>query len=109
MKYFFNRIISSLLPSRDGREALENLQRDLEDPINFNIRKVEDESGKYLVAKSTNTGRKYIVTAGKDPIELDKHIKDAIFTAYKVPSIYCNYSLIKSGRERSRELQYATA
>lgn len=71
--------------------------------IEFQFNKEE----KSIIAVSKNFRYGSIVTSGKDLIELDKNIKDAILTAFEVPSSYAKEANIHSLRER-RE-QYALA
>ena len=53
-------------------------------PINFEKRQ---ENG-LIVARSTDFLQGTIVTCGEDEAELDGKIKDAILTAFEVPSSY---------------------
>ena len=73
--------------------------------IGFTIIESEDD---FLIAKSNNFRYGSIVTSGKDLKELDNNIKDAILTAFDIPSVYLAESkLHKKGSER--ELNYALA
>lgn len=81
------------------------------DGVDFDIRQVSDESGSYFVAESTNTPGKYIITTGKNLVDLDKNIKDAIFTAFEVPAFLCSDNDIKSNlveNDSKTVLKYAT-
>ena len=53
-------------------------------PIGFRYEKSEDG----IVAISKNFRYGSIVTSGKDATDLDKNIKDAILTAFEIPSSY---------------------
>lgn len=109
MKYLFYRLLS-YLPSRNGQHALNELKQTLNSQgINFEIKRVTDESGVYFMAESTNLKDKHIVTTGKSLAELDQNIKDAIFTIFKVPAYYCDESLINSPLlQNNIQLKYAT-
>jgi len=67
-----------------GLVELNNYFR-LHDPINFRIEKQEDGS---LVAISENFIYGSILTSAVDASELNEKIKDAILTAFEVPSSY---------------------
>ena len=70
--------------------------------INFNYEKQEDGS---IVAVSTDFKYGSIVTSGKDSKDLDEKIKDAILTAFEVPSSYAK----EAGIHRVAEAAYAFA
>jgi len=62
-----------------------------------------------LIAKSTNFKWGTIITEGKDEKELDENVKDAILTAFEVPSSYIKESgLRKIGALKDRR-EYAIA
>ncbi len=63
----------------------------LYDPIHFNHIKQADGT---IVAISENFVYGSIVTSGKDDAELDKNIRDAILTAFEVPSSYAKEAAI---------------
>lgn len=102
--------IISHFPSKNGQKTADELAAVLNNGgIQFEISKHDDESGKYFVAKSVNLEQGYIITSGKNLIELDKNIKDAIFTAFEVPAYYCDRIQITNANESIRELKYAAA
>lgn len=100
----------SYLPSQKGKEALLNLQKRLAlgGGVKFNFRHVVDESGDYIIAESENLEDKCIIVTGKTLAEVDKNIKDALFTAFHVPAYYVDYNCIKSPIKEKIELCYAT-
>ncbi|MDI6777564.1 MAG: hypothetical protein QMD77_00040 [Patescibacteria group bacterium] len=102
--------IASRFPSRGGAESLDDLIRFLSTHgINFRIEEIHDESGAYFIAESTNAPNKAIITSGKTVEELDKNIKDAIFTIFDVPSYYCDERVIRTTLpKKSVELVYAS-
>ncbi len=71
-------------------------------PINFRPEKQEDGS---IVAISENFRYGSIVTSGKNKHELDENIKDAILTAFEVPSSYAKEAEV----HRVTEKEYAFA
>jgi len=108
MKYI--NIIKSYLPSKEGKEALENLLFVLrESGVNVEIEEFSDETGRYSIANSTNLGNKEIITSGRSLEELDRNVKDAIFTIFKVPKYYVNFNLINSSLCPDKKLKYATS
>ena len=70
--------------------------------INFRHEQQEDGS---LVAISENFHFGSIITAAKKPEELDENVKDAILTAFEVPSSYAK----EAGIHRVGEKEYAFA
>jgi hypothetical protein len=71
-------------------------------PIKFKIEKQEDGN---LVAVSVDYKYGGIVTSAKNMEELDGEIKDAILTAFSIPSVYAKEAgVVKEG---SHELVYA--
>ena len=82
-----SNLICSYFPSRKGAEALNDLNYILSvrGGINFDTKKIKDESGEYYFAESNNIHHKSIIVTGKNLEELDKNIKDAIFALYQVP------------------------
>lgn len=72
------------------------------DPLNFRVEKQEDDS---LVAMSTNYRHGSIIAHAKNHGELDRQIKDAILTAFEIPSSYEREADIRS----NAELRYAPA
>ena len=108
MKNIYYKILS-YFPNKNGQEAFINLQKSLSQigGINFNIRRVKDESGEYFIAESVNLEKKHIVTTGKSLSDLDYNIKDAIFTSFHVPAYYCNFDSLVSPINNELKLQYA--
>lgn len=90
---------TSSVPS--GLSDLHHYFRTYE-PINFHIEKQEDGS---LVALSENFRYGRIITHAQNPIELNEKIKDAILTAFDVPSSYAQEAAVK----RTDEKEYAFA
>ncbi|MDO8489835.1 MAG: hypothetical protein Q7S47_00290 [bacterium] len=72
------------------------------DPLNFRFEKQDDGS---LVAMSTNFRYGSIIAHAKNHEELDKQIKDAILTAFEIPSSYERDADIRS----TAESRYAPA
>ena len=68
--------------------------------IKFNFTKSQDG---FIVAESENFRYGSIVTSGKDDKELDTNIKDAILTAFSIPSSYSKEAKIMNDLERARE------
>ena len=104
-----NKLISRF-PSKQGKKALKDLQYDLNHGgIDFELNQIKDSTGIYFVAKSKNAEKKRIITSGQTLGEVQENIKDAIFTAYEIPSCYTNYDLISSPVLQDKvELKYAT-
>lgn len=102
--------ILSYFPSRKGKDARKELQYilDVKGGIDFEIRQVIDETGRYLVAESVNLPTKHIITSGKDLVELEGNLKDAIFTAFQVPRFYCDEALLSAPISDRFRLKYAT-
>lgn len=65
--------------------------------INFEFHKNEDGS---YVAVSTDFRHGSIITQGKDLIDLDRNIRDAILTSFEIPYSYAKEAkLVKVGEE----------
>lgn len=95
MKNFINQFLTRL-PSKSGQKSLDQLLHQLSHGgINFKITSHQDDSQRYLMAEAGVAGR-FIVTSGKNLLELDQNVKDALFTAYRVPRFYCDNGLITS-------------
>ena len=71
-------------------------------PISFRNEIQEDGS---IITISENFRYGSIVTSAKDQIELEKNVKDAILTAFEVPSSYAK----EAGVHRVSEQEYAFA
>ena len=106
------QIIKKILfkfPSKRGEQELKSCLAFLANTgIEFEVTSHADETGKYFLAKSVGLDKGQIITSGANLIELDKNIKDAIYTAFNVPAYYCNYSKIRNINEPVRELKYVT-
>lgn len=72
-------------------------------PIHFEFKQ---EDGMW-VAVSTNFRQGSIVTYGKNREELDRNIKDAILTAFEIPSSYAKEAQIY--RTDEQQMEYALA
>jgi hypothetical protein len=86
-------------------QGLAELQRyfRIHDPIHF-IYHQEDGS---IVAISENFRYGSIVTSAKNMEQLDQNIKDAILTAFEIPSVYAKQAGIKRTDQLTTE--YAPA
>ena len=73
------------------------------EPINFKYEK----TGDLIIATSTNFRYGSIVTSGRNEEEVDKNIKDAILTAFGVPSSYSKEAKIQKVGERQKEYAFA--
>ncbi len=74
--------------------------------IRFDIR---PEDGAW-VAVSNNFRLGSIVTSGKSEKELDENIKDAILSAFEIPSVYLKEAgIAKEGERATQEAQYVAA
>jgi len=108
MQQIIKKILSKF-PTKQGEKQLQDCLAFLAtNGIEFKISQYNDETGKYFLAKSINVDQGKIITSGKNLVELDKNIKDAIYTAFDVPAYYCDYSRIKNINEPVHELKYAT-
>lgn len=98
MKVTKDRLVRSLLGQASvprGLFELLNYFR-IHGPINFQY---HHEDG-LMVAVSTNFRYGSIVAQGRDLAELDQDIKDAILTAFEVPSSYAKEArIVKEGEE----------
>lgn len=65
--------------------------------------KFHNENG-YIVAVSENFRHGSIVTQGRNLNELDKNIKDAILTAFEIPSSYAAEAKIRNEKEKEYAL-----
>ncbi len=64
--------------------------------INFSF---EEKDG-VVVAKSKNFRYGTILTTGKDLDEADRNVRDAILTAFEIPSVYVKEGLITKEGEK---------
>lgn len=74
----------------------------MNEPIEFRYEKQEDGS---LVAVSQNFRYGSIVTHARNQQELDENVKDAILTAFEIPSSYAKEAAV----HRVHEKEYAFA
>ena len=106
--YRLYKLLSYLNPKT--KQEAKNAFAELDNAgiLNFSIKEVREGDNIYYTAKFESID-KLIITSGEDLMELDKNIKDAILTAYKVPARYAELKTISSGliNEKST-LQYAT-
>ena len=72
-------------------------------PINFEFHK----DGDVITAVSTNFRYGSIITSGKNKEELDENIKDAIMTAFEVPSSYKKEAKISNVNSNEKEYAFA--
>lgn len=109
-KNFYNQIISHF-PSESGQKATDELLGVLNrGGIKIDVRFVQDESGAYYLAKSTDLPNKHIITTGKTLAELDTNIRDAILGIFQVPPYYCKQISINIPNLTEKiSLQYAAA
>lgn len=83
------RVKSRFISEKEARERLDDLRIELGRGVEFQITRV-DEDGGYYLAKSVNSSHGLIITSAEREEDLENKIKDAIFTAFEVPSQYCN-------------------
>ncbi|MBP7060654.1 MAG: hypothetical protein KBA91_01600 [Candidatus Moranbacteria bacterium] len=109
LKIVTDSIAKALLDGKGSvpRELLElNQYFRRNDPINFEFKK----EGGLIIGVSTNFRFGSIVSTGKNPAELDKNIKDAILTAFDVPSSYAKEAnVINVGANVAEKKSYALA
>lgn len=103
-KIIKDKIVRSILGASSVPRGLLEIQLYFRhnDPLNFRFEKQEDGS---LVAFSTNYRHGSIIVQAKNQEELDRQIKDAILTAFEIPSSYERDADIRS----TAELRYAPA
>lgn len=90
-----HRVQSYIATKNQAHNRLEDMLVELRGRgINFNIEKIEEDGQVYFVAKSVDYPRGAIITSGYTVEELDYNIKDAIFSAFEVPSRFCHPALI---------------
>lgn len=91
MNKIFQRIQSYLATPSQALERLDDLGVELSQRgLSFNIRSIEEDGKKYLYAESVDYPRGHISAVGSTEEELEKELKDAIFTAFEVPVRYCD-------------------
>ena len=95
MNKIIQRIQSYFATPLQAYEKLEDFQIELSQRgLRFDIRPMEENGEKYLYAESVDYPRGHISATGSTKEELEKELKDAIFTAFEVPMRYCNPKLI---------------
>ena len=109
LKVFRDHLAKALLDGKGfvPRELVElNQYFRRNGPINFEFKK----EGSLIIGISTNFRYGSIVSSGRDAEELDKNIKDAILTAFDVPSSYAKEaSVINVNKQASEKKSYALA
>lgn|SRR3989338_7003002 len=95
MPYIIERIKSYLATPTQAQEKISDLLIELRHRgLNFDVRLEEEDGKKFFYAESVDYPRGYISATGQTMEELERELKDAIFTAFSVPSRYCNPDLI---------------
>ena len=95
MNRLIQRIQSYLATPAYAQEKISDLLVELRHRgLNFDIRFIDEDGEKYFYAQSVDYPRGYISATGQTMEELEKDLKDAIFTAFGVPARYCNLDLI---------------
>ncbi len=95
MNRIMQRIQSYLAAPSQAQEKISDLLIELRHRgVNFDIQLVQEAGEKYFYAKSANYPRGCISATGRTMEELERELKDAIFTAFEVPIRYCNSDLI---------------
>lgn len=104
LKIFKDKVNRAIRPNDYVPEGLFELSQyfRLHGPINFHN---EPQDG-VIVAKSTNFRHGSIITSGKNEKELDENVRDAILTAFEVPSAYADKVELRKVGEES---EYALA
>lgn len=95
MPRFIQRIQSYLADPLQAQEKVSDLLIELRHRgLNFVVRLMEEDGQKYYYAQSVDNPRGYISATGQTTDELERELKDAIFTAFSIPPRYCNPDLI---------------
>ena len=95
MDKIIERIQSYLATPSQAQERISDLLIELRHRgVNFDIQLINEDGHKYFYAKSVDYPRGYISATGQNMDELERELKDAIFTAFEVPARYCNPDLI---------------
>ena len=95
MSRLIQRIQSYLATPAYAQEKISDLLIELRHRgLTFEIRYIDEDGEKYFYAQSVNYPRGYISASGQTMDELERELKDAIFTAFGIPSRYCNPDLI---------------
>ena len=95
MSRFIQRIQSYLASPAQVQEKISDLLIELRHRgLNFDVRLEEEAGQNFFYAQSVDYHRGYISATGNTMEELERELKDAIFTAFSVPPRYCNPDLI---------------
>ena len=95
MNTIIQRIQSYIATPSHAQERISDLLVELRHRgLNFDIQFVDDDGEQYFYAESIDYPRGHISATGKSGDELDRQLKDAIFTAFEIPVRYCNADLI---------------
>lgn len=99
-----DQLIKAILGKASVPRGLAELHQyfRMNDPIEFRYEQQEDKS---LVAISQNFRYGSIVTHARSKAELDENVKDAILTAFEIPSSYAK----EAGVHQVQEKEYAFA
>lgn len=95
MDKIIERIQSYLATPSHAQERISDLLIELRHRgVHFDIQFINEDGRKYFYAKSVNYPRGCISATGRTVDELERELKDAIFTAFEIPVRYCNSDLI---------------
>jgi hypothetical protein len=95
MSKFIQRIQSYFASPSQAQEKISDLLIEVRHRgIVFDVREDEENGQKFYYAQSVNYPRGYISASGATMKELEKELKDAVFTAFDIPSRFCNPDLI---------------
>lgn len=98
MKVLKDRAAKALRPRDYVPVGLVEMVRYFRDhgPIQFEFERTDG----VIVARSRDFRYGSIVTSGKDQKEVDRNVKDAILTAFEIPSAYAEKAAIRRTDER---------
>lgn len=116
MNRLIQRIQSYLATPAYAQEKISDLLIELRHRgLNFDIRFIDEDGERYFYAQSVDYPRGHISATGQTMEDLEKDLKDAIFTAFGVPVRYCNPDLIvftpplpKTENKNASQKVYAT-
>ncbi len=95
MSRFIQRIQSYLASPNQAQEKISDLLIELRHRgLNFDVRLEEEDGQKFFYAQSVDYPPGHISATGRTMDELERELKDAIFTAFSVPVRYGNPDLI---------------
>lgn len=95
MSRIIQRIQSYFINQTQAQEKVSDLLIELRHRgLNFDVRLIEEDGQKYFYAQTVDYPHGYISATGETMDELERELKDAIFTAFSVPPNYCNPDLI---------------